>query len=58
MVDYVYTNPLLETIHEIGPDVRAPTSYKLSNAFMLEAAKEIKQWIAEFAPNGKKGVSL
>ena len=55
MIDSVYTNPLLEIIHEVGPHVRAPTSCKLSNVFRPEAAKKIKQWIAEFTPNGKKG---
>ncbi|KAJ8431326.1 hypothetical protein Cgig2_013542 [Carnegiea gigantea] len=31
VVDSIYTNPLLETIREVGPDVRAPSSYELSD---------------------------
>ena len=41
-VDYVYTNPLLETIREVGLDVRASSSYELSNIYLSEATKEIK----------------
>jgi len=49
VVDSIYTNPLMETIREVGPHVRAPTFYELSNVFLPEAALEIKQWITEFA---------
>ena len=42
VVDSVYTNSLLETICEVGPDVRTPSSYELSTVFLPEAAKEIK----------------
>jgi len=49
----------METIREVGPDVRAPTSYERSNVFLPEAALEIKQWIAEFALKWKeRGVTL
>ena len=59
VVDSIYTNPLLETIREVGPDVRAPSSYELSNVFPPEAAKEIRQWISEFAPKWKeRGVTI
>ncbi|KAJ8426569.1 hypothetical protein Cgig2_021333 [Carnegiea gigantea] len=35
VVDSVYTNPLLETIREVGPNVRAPSSYELSDDIFL-----------------------
>ena len=53
VVDFAYTNPLLETIREVGPDVRSPSSYELSDVYLPEAAKEIRQWIFEFAPKWK-----
>ncbi|KAJ8436366.1 LOW QUALITY PROTEIN: hypothetical protein Cgig2_017162 [Carnegiea gigantea] len=31
VVDSVYTNLLFETIHEVGPDIRAPSTYELSD---------------------------
>ena len=59
VVDSIYTNPLLETIREVGPDVRAPSSYELSDVFLPEAVKEIRQWISEFAPKWKeRGVTI
>ncbi|KAJ8424740.1 hypothetical protein Cgig2_027773 [Carnegiea gigantea] len=36
VVDSIYTNPLLETIREVGPDIRAPSSYELSDVFLPE----------------------
>ncbi|KAJ8431783.1 LOW QUALITY PROTEIN: hypothetical protein Cgig2_026660 [Carnegiea gigantea] len=35
VVDSIYTNPLLETIREVGPDVKAPSSYELSDDISL-----------------------
>ncbi|KAJ8421444.1 hypothetical protein Cgig2_012090 [Carnegiea gigantea] len=56
VVDSVYTNPLLETIREVGPDVRAP-AYELLDVYL--PAKEIGQWISEFAPKWKdRGVTI
>ena len=43
MVDFVYTNLFLETICEVGLDVRAPSSYELSHVYLPKATKEIKQ---------------
>ncbi|KAJ8425763.1 hypothetical protein Cgig2_025360 [Carnegiea gigantea] len=36
VIDSIYTNPLLETIREVGPDVRAPSSYELSDVFLYK----------------------
>jgi len=59
MMDSVYTNPLLETIREVGPDVRAHSSYELSDVYLPEAAKEIRQWVSEFTPKWKeRGVTI
>ncbi|KAJ8419811.1 hypothetical protein Cgig2_015755 [Carnegiea gigantea] len=35
VVDSVYTNPLIETIREVGPNVRASSSYELSDDISL-----------------------
>ena len=43
VVDSIYTNPLLDTIREVGRDVRAPSSYELAEIYLLEACQEIKQ---------------
>ncbi|KAJ8439046.1 LOW QUALITY PROTEIN: hypothetical protein Cgig2_014466 [Carnegiea gigantea] len=37
VVDSTYTNPLLDTICEVGPDVRASTSYELTEIYLPEA---------------------
>ncbi|KAJ8435154.1 hypothetical protein Cgig2_018982 [Carnegiea gigantea] len=37
VVDYAYTNPLFETMHEIGLDVRALSSYQLSDVYLPQA---------------------
>ncbi|KAJ8421851.1 hypothetical protein Cgig2_014901 [Carnegiea gigantea] len=37
VVDSVYTNPLLETIREVGPYIRAPSSYALLDVYLPEA---------------------
>ncbi|KAJ8419836.1 hypothetical protein Cgig2_029902 [Carnegiea gigantea] len=39
MVDSIYTNPLLETIHEVGPNVRAPSSYQLSDVYLSDISQ-------------------
>jgi len=49
VVDSIYTNPLLDTIREVGWHVRAPSSYKLAEIYLPEAFQEIKQWISRFA---------
>ncbi|KAJ8431193.1 LOW QUALITY PROTEIN: hypothetical protein Cgig2_008467 [Carnegiea gigantea] len=58
VVDPVYTNSLLETIRKVGPDVRAPSD-ELSDIYLPEVAKEIKQWISKFPPKWKeRGVTI
>ena len=42
VIDSIYINPLIEIIREVGPDIQAPSSYELSNIFLLEAAQKIK----------------
>ncbi|KAJ8441028.1 hypothetical protein Cgig2_027371 [Carnegiea gigantea] len=37
VVDSIYTNPLLNTIREIGRDVRAPSSYEFTEIYPPEA---------------------
>jgi len=42
IVDSIYTNLLLDTIHDVGRDVRAPSSYDLIEIYLLGACEEIK----------------
>lgn len=49
VVDSIYTNPLLDTIREVGRDVRAPSAYELAKIYLPKACQEIKQWISRFA---------
>ena len=44
----IYTNPLLDTIHEVGRDVRALSSYELDEIYLPEVYQDIKQWISRF----------
>ncbi|KAJ8430037.1 LOW QUALITY PROTEIN: hypothetical protein Cgig2_016822 [Carnegiea gigantea] len=46
VVDFVYTNSLLETIREVSPDVRAP-SYELSDIYLPEDDPQPK-WTPPF----------
>ncbi|XP_021775149.1 uncharacterized protein LOC110739004 [Chenopodium quinoa] len=57
-IESPYTNPLMETIREC-PNVRAPTTYDITEVYLPEQCKEMKEYIKTFEPTwNERGVTI